>query len=234
MIKETSSKNILTQYNKFFNYLGLVFYAFIIYKYFQLWAFPSLEDASSIVVYNTLMGFEFILILTSLFLAISWGTKSMYIILILYTLFFIWGFRTSTPESILYAYLYVVFNRTRVFFMQKPSDQVEKKGTIIYYLFNILVYTVLVLTISVISAKIAVIPRLGLTDHYIAESGYYSFIIGDGNALMSKKPHVGLFIGCIYFIILASIEFWKINRPEQYLAFQKSFGKNVNQNRYKF
>jgi hypothetical protein len=196
--------NNLSRYDIFLRCGGLLSYGYLIYTYFRLWAFPDLGDAELILTYSVLMGVEFIMVHSGVFMIILSGNKYGFIFLILFYGLFAWSFNAIIPgNKILFAYMFVVLNRMK--FVLYPTSKELKTQLIVYSAFVAFLYFILLIAFSVEDSHI---PVLGLTKEYISRSGYH--LLTDGGGLLIDKPQVGLAFGFTYFIILGLIEFFSI------------------------
>jgi len=190
--------NILEKYNNEFAYTGAAINIAMAVQFFMLWKQPDLEDATKIYSIAILMGFEFFMVHSGVFMAAMPKKVSLYVFVPIYGLF-AWAINTMIPgNDILYLYLFIIFGRMRFAF----SDVSEKIRAMTAFISvqNALAWFFL---IAILGFNKERIPRLGLTDLYLEKANYLAIKKSGG---LSDTPHLALSFAVIYYGFLALIE----------------------------
>ena len=166
----------------------------VAYLFFQLWVMPSVEDIDRIYYMSILIGFEFIMIHSGVFMAAMPLKLSLLFFFPFYGVFAL-AFNAMVPDnSIMYIYLIVVLNRMRfAFFNVSESTKIRNIGMSVY---AAMVYFFLMVGVAVMSWMI---PRFGLTTEFLSNAGYNPKIGG----LFTEIPQTAMCLGFLYYIMIA-------------------------------
>lgn len=190
----------LEKYENVFNYVGVLLNLLMAFPFLSLWISPHTSDVERIYSYAVLIGFEFIMVHSGVFMAAVPARISLFIFFPIYGLFALIFNMMVNDNFILYTYLLVVFNRLRYAFFDVTKDVrmklLIKSGVAAFFYFILLVVGVLC------SSSI---PTLGLSNNFLQQSNYDHTKLHGG--ILLDKPYVAMFIGSVYYIILAIIEF---------------------------
>jgi len=191
--------NIIEKYDKQFAYMGVLINSIMAYQFYLLWTNPSIEDVNKIYSVAVLMGFEFIMTHSGVFMSVFPKKLSLYIFFPFYGLFALAFNSMVEGNTILYLYLIVVFNRMRFAFSN--VNKVLKTKAILMSIFAAITYFVMIFIFTFNAENISV---LGLTEEYITMSGYNKTKKIGG--IFTDMPHVAISFSVFYYIALALIE----------------------------
>ncbi|MCD7899648.1 MAG: hypothetical protein LUH22_07180 [Bacteroides sp.] len=180
--------------------IDLIFYLFLTYQYLRLWISPGPTDGPLIYYFCILMGFEFIMIHSGVFMAVLKPVISILIFFPVYGLF-AWAFTSMIGDlSIVWLYLMVVFNRMRYAFFN--VNQIEKTRVIITAAGTAIIYFVLLFVVLIFSGFI---PPVGLTPDFLESSGYYE--VKRVGGILTDYPETSMCFGALYYILIAMMAF---------------------------
>ena len=189
-------------------WIGILIYAALIYEMLRLWIAPTADDTARILTLAVMMGFEFIMVHSGVFMAVFPRKISLFIFVPIYGLF-AWSFNSMVPgNEILYLYLGVVFVRMRFAFSN--ATEKEKSMNMLMSLIAVMSYFFLILIFAFNSERI---PKMGLTPEFLESSGYLKDVAVGG--IFTDMPNVPLAMGVIYFTLLAysEIKIYKLLTP---------------------
>ncbi|GEQ84788.1 hypothetical protein ULMS_02960 [Patiriisocius marinistellae] len=197
--------NIIEKYDKQFLYAGVLINLIIAVRFFQLWYSPQEDQVSQIITMATLVGFEFIMVHSGVFMAVFPKKISLFIFFPIYGLF-AWAFASMIDDwhIVVITYLVAVFNRMRFAFADVP--QKIKSRNILTSVIAVMVYFFLMMIIAFNAEKI---PHLGLSPSFLSQSNYFENI--DTGGILLDIPQSALCFGVLYYCILAIIEFKLLN-----------------------
>jgi len=165
----------------------------------RYWISPDPENTDRLLTLAVMMGFEFIMVHSGVFMAVMPKKVSLFFLIPAYSLFAL-AMNSMVPgNSILWLYFGVVLVRMRFAFSNPKGPELQAATTT--SLCAVLIYFIL-LVIFALGAE--AIPRLGLTDTFLIESGYRASITTGG--LFIDTPHVPMAMGVVYFTLLAFLE----------------------------
>lgn len=208
MSSPTIKNSILEKVNPLFNFVDFFTLGFIAYQYFKLWYSPEIGDADKIFQWAGLMGFEFIMVHSGVFMAAMPKKWSLLIFFPFYGLFALsFNQIIGGGNIVIYIYLFAVFNRMRYAFFD-VSEEIQKK-VIGKSVFAVLVYFFPLMAI-VFGNKL--VPELGLNEQSLAYIGYNNAKTHGG--LFLDEPKTAMCLGVVYYSFLAiySIPFWVTKR----------------------
>lgn len=192
---------ILEKYDKPFEYFGAFMYLMIAYQFYNLWTNPQPVDIYKIGDYALLIGFEFIMVHSGVFMSVMPKKFSLFFFVPIYGIFALTFNKFVSDNSILVLYCIVVFNRMR-FAFSDVSQQLKARNLILSVI-SVLVYFFLILGFSFNSEQV---PHLGLSKTFLEGIAYFKNIKIGG--LLTEQPHVSMCIGFTYYVLLALIEVW--------------------------
>lgn len=192
------------------DYLDVLFSLFMVCLLLRLWIWPQHSDVESIAFIGTLLGFEFIMVHSGVFMSFVPMRYSLLFFFPAYGLF-AWAFSAMAEDggTIMFIYLLAVFNRMRFAFF--TSDSSLKVRTFKAAFIRGFVYFFTVMPTAFFLCYL--FPRLGLTKAFLAESGYYE--TGGGGFLFDQGPHVTMGFGVLYYCALACFDFWLARHPKK-------------------
>ena len=198
-MKQSKKQNnsILEKIEPSFELVDVVMMGFMAYQYFKLWIDPQYGDAEKIFQMAGLMGFEFIMVHSGVFMAVMPRKVSLLIFVPAYGLF-AWAFNDIIGGGNLVAYIYLiaVFNRMRFAFFNVNEELKNKQ--ILRSVFAVLTYFFLLLGVA-FGSKL--IPEFGLNDVNLSFIGYDEAKTHGG--LFLDEPQTAICLGSIYYLILA-------------------------------
>lgn len=189
-------------------WVGILIYGALIYEMWRLWSAPNPDDIDRILTLAVMMGFEFIMVHSGVFMSVFPRKMSLFIFVPFYGLFAL-AFNTMTPgNEILFLYLGVVFIRMR-FAFSNPIEQ-EKGANMGMSLIAVLLYFFLIMGFAIGSDHI---PELGLTPEFLKATGYLNEDTIGG--IFTEMPQVPMAMGIVYFALLAlaEIKIYKLLKP---------------------
>jgi len=193
--------DIIEKYNVPFEYAGAFMNLILAYQFYKIWTSPAISDANKIADYAVLMGFEFIMVHSGVFMAVMPKKISLYVLLPVYGLFALAMNTFVSDNSVLIIYGIVVFNRMR-FAFSDVSKKIQQKA-IFNSVIAVLVYFVLVFVVAFNNEHI---PLFGLTKEFLAEINYYENLKIGG--LLLDEPQTAFSLGFLYYTILALMALW--------------------------
>ena len=191
--------NIIKKYDKPFEFAGIIMNLIIAYQIYLLWSQPQLTDVNKIYSMVILIVFEFFMVHSGALMALIPRKISLKILFPFYGLFAIIFSTILSNSIILIVYLLAVFNRMRFAFSDVSIS--IKVRAIVTSLLALLAYFILVFVILV--GQFFISP-LGLSAEFLEQSNYLTS--SNTKGLFIEAPHIALAFGCIYYIIIASIE----------------------------
>lgn len=192
--------NRLEKWESPLNYVGSLLNLLIVFPFLSFWVSPQASDIERIYSCAVLIGFEFIMVHSGVFMAVVPARISLFIFFPIYGLFAIAFSMMVNDNFILYTYLLVVFNRLRYAFFN-VSKEVQRKLIIKSALAAVSYFAVVIVGVLCSSS----IPTLGLSTNFSQKSNYNHTKLHGG--VLLDQPHIAMFIGASYYVLLAIIEF---------------------------
>ena len=191
----TPPQSFFEKYNRFFEFNEAIMLAFIAYKYLQLWVNPAPADALTIFQYAGLMGFEFIMVHSGVFMVAMPARISLLVFVPLYGLF-AWAFNEIIGGNLATnIYLIVVFNRMRfAFFNTSPRLMNIAFGK------SALAAIVYFFLIFAVSLGQNLIPNFGLSEAGLERIGYEN--VKSHGGLLLDVPKTSMCLGFSYYSIM--------------------------------
>ena len=191
------SNPILEKMEPSFEFADVIMMGFMSYQYLKLWINPQIGDAHQIFQYAGLMGFEFIMVHSGVFMAVMPRKISLLVFVPLYGLF-AWAFNEIIGEGniVAYVYLIAVFNRMRFAFFN-TSEELKNKQ-IGRSVFAVMTYFFLLL---IVGFGNQLVPKFGLNETNLIRIGYDEVKTHGG--LLLDEPQIALCLGTIYYFLLA-------------------------------
>ena len=191
--------NIIEKHDKPFEYSGIVMHLIMAFQFLKLWYMPSFEDAEKIYAMSVLMAFEFILIHSGVFMAVTPKKISLFILVPIYGLF-AWGFSQSMPDnSILIIYGLIILNRMR-FAFSDVSNAIKNKA-ILTSVLGAIAYFILIFVCLFTNS---IFGEMGITSTFLEQSEYFKHVKSSGAFI--DTPHIALGFGFFYYSTLAIIQ----------------------------
>ncbi len=198
---------IIEKYDLHFEYAGILINLLITYQFYRVWSNPPIDEPSQISTLAIVMAFEFIMVHSGVFMAIAPRKISLYILFPVYGIFAFTMNAMLDNNTVLIAYLLVVFNRMRFAFTD-VSPTIRKRA-IITSVCAAIAYFILIFAVVFSMDNI---PQLGLNATYLEASGYNAAKTGSG--VFIDTPHIAICFGLIYYCTLVLIEvFLLYNTP---------------------
>ena len=221
--KSKSSNSILETIEPSFLFADFLMMGFMAFKYYMLWSNPQNGDAAVIFQMAGLMGFEFIMIHSGVFMAMMPKWLSLLVFAPFYGLF-AWAFNRIIGGDNLVAYIYMiaVFNRMRFAFFNVSEEMKQKQvGRSVFaaMLYFFLVFGIVLGT--------SLIPELGLSTENLEKIGYAEAKTHGG--LFLDEPKTAICLGTIYYMGLCLLSlpgrwFWNEQKWE---ARTKKWDKSI-------
>lgn len=185
--------------NRIAGLAGLATYAVLVFEMTRLWVMPETTDVERIQTLAVMMGFEFIMVHSGVFMAVFPRKMALFIFVPVYALFAFAMNSMAPGNTILWLYFAVVFFRMRFAFSDPKSK--EKDQAMLISLAAVMTYFFLVLGFAMGSNHV---PKLGLTDQFLLQSGYRESVKAGG--IFLDTPNVPLAMGVVYFSLIAFFE----------------------------
>ncbi|SMC75653.1 hypothetical protein [Moheibacter sediminis] len=189
--------SILERLEPSFTFVDFIMMAFMSYQYFKLWMQPGIGDAEKIFQMAALMGFEFIMVHSGVFMAVMPRKLSLFLFVPAYGLF-AWAFNSiiGGGNLVVYIYMFAVFNRMRFAFFN--VDENLKNKQIGRSVFAAMTYFFLLFGVAFGSS---VLPEFGLNDVNLTRIGYDQAKTHGG--LFLDEPQTAICAGALYYLFLA-------------------------------
>ena len=197
------SQNILEKYDTAFEYFGVALKLTIAYQFWTLWYDPQIEDASLIYNLLSLMTFEFIMVHSGVFMSAFPRKISLLIFVPFYGIFALIFTSIMDDYTILYIYMFVVFNRMRFAFADVPNWM--RARAILISVAAMLIYMALIFV-----SLFGILPELGLNEEYLNASNFAYVAKTTGEFV--DYPYKAISFGFLYHIALALLEGYMIIR----------------------
>ena len=167
---------------------------------------PGPEDGEAILTLGVLMGFEFIVVHSGVFMAAMGRSKAILLFVPIYGLF-AWVFNQFAPNNaVMWLYLSLVLTRMRFAFSNPTKESIARNG-----IFSFGAVTAYFFLVMIFAFSSEVLPQFGITDTYLEQINYSS--LHNSGGIFVDLPHVPLSMGVIYFSLLAWME-WRLFRPQ--------------------
>ncbi len=208
--------NIIEKYDKQFVYLSVVLNIMLAVQAYFLWSNPTLKDTDKIYTIAILVGFEFFMVHSGVFMAVLPKKASLFIFFPLYGLFALAINSMAEGNTILYMYLIVVFQRMRFAFLDASKGLKNKAIGIAVYAAIIWFFLIFIILFN--KDKI---PYLALNKEYLILSG---FVNKHSIGVFTEEPHVAMAFAIVYYLFLALTEY---NFTKSYIKNPKRFDDMV-------
>lgn len=188
--------NIIEKHHQYFEYFGVCMSILMMYKFIIAWVYP--ENIGSEVVYDLTLLFtlEMLMVHSGTFMALLPKKLSLYVLVPFYGVF-VWALnRASVNTNLLLIYGIIIFNRMRFAFTD--SDFKIRVHNFVFSVVALLIY----IALFFFTLKIEdYIPRAGLTENFLAISGYTEVVRASGFS-GNEEPHTFFFTAIIYYLCL--------------------------------
>lgn len=219
---------ILERLEPSFEFVDFLMMAFMSYQYFKLWMAPEIGDADKIFQMAGLMGFEFIMVHSGVFMAVMPRKVSLLFFVPVYGLF-AWGFNEIVGGGNLVAYIYMfaVFNRMRFAFFN--VDENLKNKQVGRSVFACMTYFFLLIGVAFGNSFL---PEFGVNEQNLVRIGYEEAKTHGG--LFLDKPQTALCAGAFYYLFLAMYAlpmrwFWDEKKLNKWSANMEARAEKIKQ-----
>lgn len=204
-----SKTGFIEKNDKVFQGFSVLINLLLVFRFLQLWINPTEVNAAEVYSMAVLVGFEFIMVHSGVFMAILPKKLSLYLLVPVYGLFAL-GFNFAVEDNrVLLTYLVVVINRMRFAF--SDVSPALKRRAIAYSVFAVFFYFILIISVSVGSDSI---PEFGLDYAFTHSHGYESIKLAGG--LLTDEPKTAMAFGVAYYFLLAIVEVVLLRRPVKF------------------
>ncbi len=184
---------------RIFAWTNIVIYALLVYEMWRLWTVPTPADLPRITTFALLMGFEFILVHSAVFMIVFPRKVSVFFLIPVYGVVALMLNSGTDNNVILYLYLGLLFTRLRYLFGGADAEHRSKvlKTSIIagfIYLFSV----------AVIALGETSLPEKGLNKVFLTANNYYETLTVHG--IFTENPHLPIIMGIVYFSMLIGVE----------------------------
>ena len=206
--------NIIEKYENQFAYSGVVMNLLLAAQAYLLWTNPTVNDANKIYTIAVLMGFEFFMIHSGVFMAAFPRKISLYVFFPLYGMFALAINAMTDGNAVLYLYLIVIFQRMRFAFFN--ANKGLKNKAISFSAWAVIIYMFSIMIVLFNSDNVSV---FGLTDDFLVISGYRD---KHSVGVFTDSPNLAMAFAVIYYGLLALTEF---NLTRAYIEHPERFNK---------
>lgn len=206
--------NIIEKYENQFAYSGVVMNLLLAAQAYLLWTNPTVNDANKIYTIAVLMGFEFFMIHSGVFMAAFPRKISLYVFFPLYGMFALAINAMTDGNAVLYLYLIVIFQRMRFAFFN--ANKGLKNKAISFSAWAVIIYMFSIMIVLFNSDNVSV---FGLTNDFLVISGYRD---KHSVGVFTDSPNLAMAFAVIYYGLLALTEF---NLTRAYIEHPERFNK---------
>ena len=206
--------NIIEKYENQFAYSGVVMNLLLAAQAYLLWTNPTVNDANKIYTIAVLMGFEFFMIHSGVFMAAFPRKISLYVFFPLYGMFALAINAMTDGNAVLYLYLIVIFQRMRFAFFN--ANKGLKNKAISFSAWAVIIYMFSIMIVLFNSDNVSV---FGLTNDFLVISGYRD---KHSVGVFTDSPNLAMAFAVIYYGLLALTEF---NLTHAYIEHPERFNK---------
>ncbi len=206
--------NIIEKYENQFAYSGVVMNLLLAAQAYLLWTNPTVNDANKIYTIAVLMGFEFFMIHSGVFMAAFPRKISLYVFFPLYGMFALAINAMTDGNAVLYLYLIVIFQRMRFAFFN--ANKGLKNKAISFSAWAVIIYMFSIMIVLFNSDNVSV---FGLTNDFLVISGYRD---KHSVGIFTDSPNLAMAFAVIYYGLLALTEF---NLTRAYIEHPERFNK---------
>lgn len=184
---------------RIFAWTNLAIYAALVFEMWQLWTVPTPEDLPRVTTLALLMGFEFLLVHSAVFIAVMPRKTSVFFLLPVYGVVALALNSGAENNVILYLYLGLLVTRLRFLFGDTDAQhrsRVLKTSIIAGFLY--------LFSVAVIAFGETSLPEKGLNKEFLTSNNYYESLNVQG--IFTENPHLPLIMGIIYFTLMIGLE----------------------------
>ncbi len=180
-------------------WIGIVIYLALAFEMYRLWVTPLPADIARINLLALLMGFEFIMVHSAVFMLVMPRKKVIWFLIPTYAVVALALNSGAEGNAILFLYLGLMASRLR-FMFSTPSAKHRKQAI----KHSIIAAGIYFFSIAVIAGGETSIPQKGLTTEFLTTSGYFDALTVYG--IFTENPHLPLVMGIIYFGLMSVVE----------------------------
>ncbi len=181
--------------------LGVLIYGALNWEMWSLWAHPSPGDFPRLQTLALLMGFEFLLVHSALFINFMPRKTSILFLLPVYGATALMLNTGAENNLILYLYLGLVITRLRFLFTSRSPAQKSRAIKI-----SIAAFLIYLFAVAIIAFGEEALPMKGLTKAFLETNGYFETLQVGG--VLTEQPHLPLIMGIIYFSMMIVFELY--------------------------
>lgn len=202
----SQKKSILEKFEPQLELGNFVMLMYMCYQYAKLWIAPEVGDSETIFQMAGLMGFEFVMIHSGVFMAVMPKKISLFIFVPFYGLFALAFNQIIGGENLVFKiYLVVVFHRMRFAFFNASEEL--KNNQIAFSAIAAMAYFFLLIAVCIGNT---LVPAFGLSAENLSHIGYDSAKTHGG--ILLDNPETAMCLGTSYYLLLALYVFpYKIN-----------------------
>lgn len=183
-------------------YIGIAQTGLIALQYLYLWLFADTEDAYKVYSMAILMGFEFIMLHSGVFMATVPRKYSILVFFPVYGLF-AYAFHRMMREGdnvIMVIYLTTVLNRMRFAFFNADQEMKNRAGML--SIIAITGYFFLLLAVVIGSSFV---PAFALGQSFTSSDVYREVATSGG--VFTDKPYTAICLGFLYYSMLSYVNY---------------------------
>jgi len=181
-------------------WVNVILYGLLVREMWHLWHAPIVEDVPRIATLSLLMGFEFILVHSGVFMS-GFDRKVTLLILVPFYGVFALIMNSLLPgNAVLYLYMAIVFVRMRFAITNKSKKQMQQALGM-----SVIAVTIYFFLMMGFTFGSGLIPENGLTSTFLQASGYRDYTSSTGG-LWIDEPKIPLAMGVTYFSLLIMVD----------------------------
>lgn len=180
-------------------WINILIYGVLVWEMYRLWTNPTPSDFPRIETLALMMGFEFILVHSAIFMLVASRKVSLLFLIPVYGVVALLLNSGAENNLILYLYCGVLVSRLRFMFAKiEPS---ERSRAIKSSIFAGLIY---MLSLFVIIGGETSLPSKRLNSEFLSANGYFDQLEVFG--IFMESPHLPIIMGMIYFSLMIVFE----------------------------
>jgi hypothetical protein len=183
--------------------IEMLLYAFLIREMWCLWSDPTPADFPRLQTLAILMGFEFLLVHSALFIHVTPRKISILFLLPIYGIVALALNTGAENNLILYLYLGVIITRLR--FLFGDHTKAQKSRAVKTSIVSFFIYFA---AIAIIAVGETSLPKGGLTAKFLESGNYLDSLEVYG--IFTEQPHLPLLMGMFYFSALILFELYLV------------------------
>ena len=193
-----------------FSFIDAILILYLAYQFLRFWIYPQADEIEMIYDFAILMGFEFIMVHSGVFMSTLGKSWKMWLFFSLFYGLFALVFNTFISSNyVIVMYCTVVLNRMLSgvqVWNNKNTTKVE--GIILRACMTSLIYFLLIIFVVCLCKDF--IPMFGLSYDFLQTTDYDIEKMPGG--ILTENLHVSMCFGMLYYVALALMDIFSIVR----------------------